>query len=103
MTTIGTDGGTKAGIAAGEPQIMTKTRYGSKNYELLIGYVKNGELPQYIVRNLETGVVEFNHEVLSFAREWINHFQGRLDALDAGKDPDAAASVDAMSRTASFN
>jgi len=82
MTTTGTE------IKMAEPTITAITRYKSKNYELLIGYVKNGELPQYIVRNLETGVVEFNHEVLSFAREWINHFQARLDALDQGKNPD---------------
>jgi len=78
-----------------------KTKYGTKNYEVLIGYIKNGELPQYVVRNLETGVIEFNHEVLSFVREWIAHFQARLDALDEGRNPDEQASAPA--RAANFN
>ncbi|MDE2097337.1 MAG: hypothetical protein KGL39_08850 [Patescibacteria group bacterium] len=81
---------TQTGIKAISPTITAETKYGSRSYELLIGFVKDGELPQYLVRNKETGVVEFNHEVLSFAREWITHFQGRLDALDAGKNPDEA-------------
>lgn len=78
-----------------------KTKYGTKNYEVLIGYIKDGELPQYVVRNLETGVVEFNHEVLSFVREWIAHFQARLDALDEGRNPDEQNG--AAHRVANFN
>jgi hypothetical protein len=90
MTTIGTNEAATATTAPLSPTIVSKLeKYSSKSYELLTGYVKNGELPQYLVRNIETGVIEFNHEVLSFAREWIAHFQGRLDALDSGKNPDA--------------
>jgi hypothetical protein len=87
-----------------EPVITAETKYGSKNYKLLIGFVKNAELPQYLVKNIETGVIEFNHEVLSFAREWINHFQARLDALDQGKNPDAVEAGQAgILNTANFN
>lgn len=64
---------------------VSETKYESKNYKVLVGFVKDGELPQYVILNKETNVVEFNHEVLSFAREWVAHFQQRLDDLDAGK------------------
>jgi len=78
--TTGTETVTPASV-----NILRKTRYGTKNYSISVGFVKDGEMPQYVVLNNETGVVEFSHEVLSFAREWVNHFQQRLEDLDAGK------------------
>lgn len=95
MTTTGTSTTPATFTATG------KTKYATKSYEVLIGYVKNGELPQYVVRNIETDVIEFNHEVLSFVREWIAHFQARLDALDEGKNPDDNSA--AVQRVANFN
>jgi len=62
--TTGTETVTPASV-----NILRKTRYGTKNYSISVGFVKDGEMPQYVVLNNETGVVEFSHEVLSFARE----------------------------------
>jgi hypothetical protein len=103
LTKTGIDSDTATATSRSEPVIIGETQYKSKNYHLLIGYVKNGELPQYLIKNLETGVIEFNHEVLSFAREWITHFQARLDALDAGKNPDAPAEQATDARGVNYN
>jgi hypothetical protein len=67
-----------------------KTKYETKDFIIRTGYVKEGEIPQYLVQNKETEIVEFNHEVLAFVREWVAHFQTRLDDLNSGKTPEAA-------------
>ena len=78
--------------------VLTTTPYVTKNYEVVVGFLKDGELPQYAVRNRQTQVIEFNNEVLSFVREWLTHFQERLDDLDSGK-----AQVEAPTQKIAFN
>lgn len=68
----------------------TVLQWGSPMYELRTALPDDSEVEIYVVRNKVTGVVEFTTEVLPFAREWISHFQKRLDDMDnPPKDEDA--------------
>lgn len=70
------------------PRITRDTKYDFKSYTVKVGQMKADDPETYLVVNKETEVVEFNHEVLSFVLEWVNHFQKRLDAIVAGKPLD---------------
>lgn len=43
-------------------------------YDVFVGTLEEDKLPMYVVRNRDTKVVEFTHEVTQFYRDWLNHF-----------------------------
>lgn len=68
-----------------EINIISTTKYHTPMYRVVVGTSAPDEFPVYVVMNKETQVPEFATEVLAFAREWLEHFQARLDELDNPK------------------
>lgn len=48
--------------------------YSQGIYDVFVGSLDVDKLPMYVVRNRDTKVVEFTHEVTQFYRDWLNHF-----------------------------
>lgn len=44
------------------------------DYDVFVGALEGDKLPQYVVINRTTGVVEFTHEVTAFYKDWLSHF-----------------------------
>ena len=64
----------------------------SQDYLVRIGVIKDDALPVYVVINKDTSVVEFAHEVLSLAKEWVEHFTER-NHPEVKADAEQAASL----------
>lgn len=73
-------------------EITGTTKYESQFYQIKTGWDPTGKLEEskpehYLVFNKETGVIEFEHEVLPFVLEWMSHFTKRLQDIADGKVP----------------
>lgn len=54
----------------------------TKHFNVEVGSLQNDPEPQYLVKNKETGVIEFCNASLYFARDWATQFTAALDQQD---------------------
>lgn len=48
-------------------------------YDVVVASKEENDYPTYAVINRQTGVVEFTHEVLVYARDWVKNFSKVLE------------------------
>lgn len=44
------------------------------DYDVFVGALEADKLPQYVIMNRTTNVVEFTTEVTPIYKDWLNHF-----------------------------
>lgn len=73
---------------AGVTLINKLDKYATNYYDLYTAQIRENEAPIYVVLNRDTGVIEFQHEVLMFALEWMKHFTDKLSEFFSGNTTD---------------
>jgi hypothetical protein len=60
----------------------------TKDYLLAVGQVPGDKVPQYLILNRHYDVLEFAHNVLSYALEAMDELQDKLDGYNDSDDED---------------
>lgn len=61
--------------------------YSQGVYDVFVGSLEEDKLPQYVLINRDTSVVEFTTEVTGIYKEWLRHFAPELPGEKGNQIP----------------